>query len=111
MRVCKFSVLRLSTVARCQGVAHLQALDPVPQVFPGARLPTDGVVVDGASYVDESMLTGEPGENHVLSAALSASLCRSCSLGPGPALTSRLRPPLHVPWREQSLCTRWWTMQ
>ncbi len=29
-------------------------------VRPGDRVPTDGVVVDGASGVDESMLTGEP---------------------------------------------------
>ncbi|MGH8944895.1 MAG: heavy metal translocating P-type ATPase, partial [Acidimicrobiia bacterium] len=29
-------------------------------VRPGERIPTDGVVVDGASTVDESMLTGEP---------------------------------------------------
>ncbi|MDB5557147.1 MAG: copper-translocating P-type ATPase, partial [Enterovirga sp.] len=29
-------------------------------VRPGERLPTDGEVVSGASYVDESMITGEP---------------------------------------------------
>jgi heavy metal translocating P-type ATPase len=42
-----------------------QALDSlVPgdrvHVRPGERLPVDGTVADGQSYVDESMLTGEP---------------------------------------------------
>ena len=32
-----------------------------PQVLPGARVPTDGVVVEGHSHLDESMLTGESG--------------------------------------------------
>jgi len=29
-------------------------------VKPGARIPVDGIVTDGASFVDESMVTGEP---------------------------------------------------
>jgi Cu+-exporting ATPase len=30
------------------------------RIRPGERMPVDGVVVDGNSYVDESMMTGEP---------------------------------------------------
>ncbi len=40
-------------------VAELRAGDRI-RVRAGERVPTDGVVVDGASAVDESMLTGEP---------------------------------------------------
>ena len=29
-------------------------------VRPGERIPVDGEIVDGSSYIDESMLTGEP---------------------------------------------------
>ncbi len=34
--------------------------DDLVLVRPGERLPVDGVVVEGASFVDESMITGEP---------------------------------------------------
>ncbi|MDP6704921.1 MAG: heavy metal translocating P-type ATPase [Alphaproteobacteria bacterium] len=36
------------------------AVDDLVLVRPGERLPVDGVVVEGTSFVDESMLTGEP---------------------------------------------------
>jgi Cu+-exporting ATPase len=35
-------------------------LEETLRIYPGARIPLDGVVIDGSSYVDESMLTGEP---------------------------------------------------
>lgn len=36
------------------------SIDDVVIVRPGERLPVDGVVVEGSSYVDESMISGEP---------------------------------------------------
>jgi len=35
-------------------------LDETLRVRPGERIPLDGVLLEGESYVDESMLTGEP---------------------------------------------------
>jgi Cation transport ATPase len=35
-------------------------LDETLLVRPGEKIPLDGVVLEGSSYVDESMLTGEP---------------------------------------------------
>jgi Cu+-exporting ATPase len=48
------------------GSEHDVALDDVNvgdrlRVRPGESIPVDGVVVEGAGHVDESMLTGEPG--------------------------------------------------
>ncbi len=39
---------------------HAVGVDDIIIVAPGERIAADGVVTEGASYVDESMLTGEP---------------------------------------------------
>ncbi|MGA2211887.1 MAG: heavy metal translocating P-type ATPase [Bryobacteraceae bacterium] len=56
---------KTARVIRAGGVEEDVALDRVHpgdvlRVRPGERVPVDGVVVDGRSSVDESMLTGEP---------------------------------------------------
>ena len=49
-----------------QGSTPLGHCPALLQVLPGARVPTDGVVVEGQSHLDESMLTGESGVWHPL---------------------------------------------
>lgn len=34
--------------------------DDIIIVKPGAKIPVDGIIIDGSSFVDESMVTGEP---------------------------------------------------
>jgi Cu+-exporting ATPase len=36
------------------------AVSDLVRVRPGERLPVDGIVTEGSSYIDESMITGEP---------------------------------------------------
>jgi Cu+-exporting ATPase len=35
-------------------------VDDLVRILPGAKIPVDGTVTEGGSYVDESMITGEP---------------------------------------------------
>jgi Cu+-exporting ATPase len=55
---------RMATVVRAGGEAEIPVAEVVPGnlvvVKPGDRIPVDGEVVEGESYVDESMITGEP---------------------------------------------------
>lgn len=30
----------------------------IVKVYPGERLPTDGVIINGSSFIDESLITG-----------------------------------------------------
>lgn len=39
---------------------HQVAIDDVIEIHAGEAIPIDGVIVDGTSYIDESMVTGEP---------------------------------------------------
>ncbi len=53
------TALRLAPAPQEVPIAALVAGDRV-QVRPGERVPVDGVVIEGQSALDESMLTGEP---------------------------------------------------
>jgi len=52
-RVVRDGVEQETAVARVK-------TDDIVAIRPGERIPVDGEVIEGASYVDESMLTGEP---------------------------------------------------
>ncbi len=55
---------RTARVRRDGGISEVAIVDVVVgdviEVRPGERIPVDGEVQDGESYVDESMITGEP---------------------------------------------------
>jgi Au+-exporting ATPase len=55
---------RTARVRRDGATVEVAVADVVPgdivEVRPGERVPVDGEVVEGASFVDESMITGEP---------------------------------------------------
>jgi P-type Cu+ transporter len=56
---------RTARIVRADGSEEDLALDQVQpgerlRVRPGEKIPVDGVIVEGASSIDESMITGEP---------------------------------------------------
>lgn len=55
---------KTARVRRASGITEIPIADVAPgdvvEVRPGERIPVDGELLDGASYVDESMMTGEP---------------------------------------------------
>lgn len=55
---------KTALVRKGSGVTEVPIAEVVPEdiveIRPGERIPVDGEVIEGSSYVDESMITGEP---------------------------------------------------
>lgn len=58
-RAAKSAILIVDKQEQEVPVEHVKVGDLL-RVKPGGKIPVDGVVVEGQSYVDESMMTGEP---------------------------------------------------
>jgi Cu+-exporting ATPase len=83
--VRKLLDLKLATAHVVRGGSEMEVpaesvmVDETVVVRPGEKVPTDGVLTEGASAVDESMLTGEsiPSEKSVGSAVIGGTLNRT----------------------------------
>ena len=53
---------KMATIIREENELQIpiEEVDDVVVVKPGEKIPADGIVVSGESYVDESAITGEP---------------------------------------------------
>src|SRR5690606_8199896 len=55
---------KTARVRRGASVIEIEVADVIPgdivEVRPGERVPVDGEVIEGESWIDESMITGEP---------------------------------------------------
>lgn len=86
------SVLSESGLMKTISVEQVRIGDTVV-VKPGERVAVDGTVVNGDSYVDESMLNGEPLPSH---SSGRKGLCRKCKQAGGVAFQGRKGGRRHI---------------